>query len=83
MRQPQRVEKVNLKILHAGRLREMEQNFAFSERELYIGTASELNAKNAKQRRNIEFLRCFHNVTLKRVVGDADPYNRVITVTTL
>ena len=41
----------------------MEQNFAFCEWEPYIGTASEQKAKNAKQRRNSMFLRCFRNIT--------------------
>ena len=61
----------------------MEQNFAFCEREPYIGTASEQKAKNAKFLRNSMFLRNFNNVIIKRYVGDAAPYGNEITTTYL
>ena len=77
----QRVEKnPNTKFLHAGRLREMEQNFAFCEWEPYIGTASEQKAKNAKSLRNSTFLRDFNNIIVKLCVEDAAPYESVITI---
>ena len=66
--------------MHSDRLREMEQNFAFCEWELYGGTDSEQKAKSTKQRRNSMFLRCFLNAIARRVVGDADPYDGVITI---
>ncbi len=58
----------------------MEQNFAFCERVLYIGTAPEQKAKNAKKCRNSIFLHFLIYVIAKRVVGDADPYGKMITI---
>ena len=62
------------------RLREMEQNFVFCEWVPYIGTAPEQKAKNAKFLRNSMFLRNFNNVIEKRCVGDAAPYDNVVTI---
>ena len=73
--------KVKSNIIHNGRLREMEQNFAFCEWEPYIGTAPEQKAKNAKRLRNSIFLRRFIYIITKRVVEDADPYGNIITIT--
>jgi len=59
----------------------MEQNFAFCEWVPYIGTAPEQKAKNAKNGRNSIFLPFFIYIIERRCVGDAAPYDNLITVT--
>ena len=53
-------KKPNYGFLHAVRLRESEINFVFCERVLYVGTAPEQKAKNAKSGLNITFKPLFY-----------------------
>lgn len=48
------------KFMHANRLRESEINFAFCERELYVGTAPEQKVKSAKSGLNTTFKPLFY-----------------------